>query len=125
MVLVGVRVLIGCATRRDDGERHRQPCCECRPEAHELNVLIVGVSRLTEAYIQAVAEFGSGRVNVAGIVGRHVGRLVASYPVLGLPEDIESVLDSLEVHRVAIDRIVVTVPFGDLSEEVQEAFLAR
>ena len=65
-----------------------------RPPA--LTVLIVGISRLTEAYLQAAAELVPGRIRVAGLVGRtdrHAGQLVASYPVLGVPEDIEHILN--------------------------------
>ncbi len=126
MVLVGARVLhrLRHAARRR--RRGTAVFCDAAAKGSELSVLILGVNRLTETYIQALNELGSGRIHVAGIVGRadrHVGRLVASYPVLGLPEDIESVLDSLEVHGVAVDRVVVTVAFDSLSEEVQKAIL--
>ena len=75
-----------------------------------------------ETYIQVLEKPGSRRrIHVAGNVGRtdrQVERPVASFPVLELPEDIEHVPDSLEVHGVAIDRLVVTAPFGSLLEEM-------
>ena len=93
-----------------------------RPPA--LTVLVVGISRLTEAYLQAAAELVPGRIRVAGLVGCtdiHTGQLVASYPVLGVPEDIERILNALDVHGIHADRIVVATRFEALSPEAREA----
>ena len=131
-IIVGVMVLVGARVihRARHAARQRRRTSDALrrvPEnAHQLNVLVVGVSRLTEAYIHALAELGMGRVRVAGIVGsahRHVGRIVASHPVLGRAEDIESVLNRLEVHGVAIDRIVVAMPFELLPCEIVKRLL--
>ena len=131
-IIVGVIVLVGARVihraRHAARQRRRTPDALRRvsENAHQLNVLVVGVSRLTEAYIHASAELGMGRVRVAGIVGsahRHVGRIVASHPVLGRAEDIESVINRLEVHGVAIDRIVVAMPFELLPCEIVERLL--
>jgi lipopolysaccharide/colanic/teichoic acid biosynthesis glycosyltransferase len=43
--------------------------------------------------------------------------------VLGLPKDLECVLDSLDLHGVVISRIVVAEPFRCLPKDVQEALL--
>lgn len=126
MVLVGARVLHRLRHAARQRRKGSAVFSDTSAKRGELSVLILGVNRLTETYIQALNELGSGRIHVAGIVGRtdrHVGRLVASYPVLGLPEDIESILDSLDVHGVVIDRVVVTTPFDRLSKEVQMAIL--
>ncbi|MBI4723648.1 MAG: sugar transferase [Rhodomicrobium sp.] len=87
-------------------------------------VLIVGVTRLAETYLQAIAEFVPGQIKVAGFIGqseRYVGRLIATYPVLGVPEQIEDILDRLDVHGISADRIVVACAFQGLSPEAQEA----
>jgi lipopolysaccharide/colanic/teichoic acid biosynthesis glycosyltransferase len=123
MVLVSARVL---HRMRHSSRRKKAAAFEVSAKNCEINVLVVGLTRLTEAYLQTLSDFGSGRINVAGIVARadrHVGRLVGSYPILGVPEDIESVLDALETHGVAVDRIVVAAPFADLTEEAREALL--
>jgi lipopolysaccharide/colanic/teichoic acid biosynthesis glycosyltransferase len=89
-------------------------------------VLIVGISKLTETYLQAMAELAPSRIQIGGLVGhsgRHVGRLVATHPILGVPGDIENILDRLEVHGVNIDRIVVASPFSALSATEREALL--
>jgi hypothetical protein len=89
-------------------------------------VLLVGLSRLSETYLQAMAELAPGRIRVAGLVGRaegQVGRLVAGYQVFGRPEEIERVLADLDVHGVTVDRIIVTDPFRALTREAHEALL--
>ena len=126
MVLVGARVLHQLVHRARQRRKSSAALMRVPAKSYETTVLVVGVTRLTEAYIQALAELASGRVRLAGLVGRtdrHVGRLVASHPILGVPEDIESILNGLDVHGVTIDRIVVAAPFSDLSLEVQEALL--
>jgi lipopolysaccharide/colanic/teichoic acid biosynthesis glycosyltransferase len=123
MVLVGARVLhrLRHSSRRKKATTFPAPAKPC-----EINVLVVGLTRLTDAYLQTLSDFGSGRINVAGIVARadrHIGRLVGSHPILGSPEDIEGVLDALETHGVVIDRVVVAASFSDLAVEARDALL--
>ena len=94
--------------------------------SHQSNVLIVGISRLTKVYLQAIDEFAPGRIRIAGLLGhadRHVGRLVATHPVIGVPSEIDHILNGLNVHGVAIDQIVVASSFGSLPAEDREALL--
>jgi lipopolysaccharide/colanic/teichoic acid biosynthesis glycosyltransferase len=128
--IVGVMALVGARVvhrlRHSSRRRKASATLAIGAKSIEINILILGVTRLTEAYLQALDEMASGRINVAGIVGRvdrHVGRLVASHPVLGLPKDLESVLDSQDLHGVVIHRIVVAEPFSSLPEDVQRALL--
>ncbi len=111
-------------------KQHRKTAAKLlRPETGKSaaqTVLIVGFSRLAEAYLQAVAELAPTQVKIAGLAGgaeRQAGRLVATYPVLGRPEDLGAILDKLEVHGVLVDRIVVAADFHALSLEAQEALL--
>jgi FlaA1/EpsC-like NDP-sugar epimerase len=74
------------------------------------SVLIVGISKLAEAYLQAAAQLAPGQMKVAGLVGRserHTGRLVATYPVLGTPERLAAILGGLDVHGVTVNCIVI------------------
>ena len=121
MVLVAARVIHRLRHAARQRRRTSEALRQAAEKAQQLNVLVVGVGRLTEAYIQALAELGMGRVKVAGIVGnahRHVGRLVANHPVLGQAEDVEGVLNRLEVHGVTIDRIVIAMPFERLPRAI-------
>jgi lipopolysaccharide/colanic/teichoic acid biosynthesis glycosyltransferase len=128
--IVGVMALVGARVvhrlRHSYRRRKASSTAPVLTKSREINVLILGVTRLTEAYLQAVDEMASGYINVAGIVGRvdrHVGRIVANHPVLGLPKDLESILDSLDLHGVVIHRIVVAEPFSGLPQDVQRTLL--
>jgi lipopolysaccharide/colanic/teichoic acid biosynthesis glycosyltransferase len=92
----------------------------------EVTVLVVGESPLTETYLTALAESGRTHINVAGLLAEapnHVGRLFTGYPILGVAEDVENIIDGLDVHGVSVDGIVLVTPFNDLSESAREALI--
>ena len=125
-LLIGARVLARNyhAWRR----RGRKPnVMESNAADARENVLVIGLNRVTELYLESVAEFASDRIAIAGLLGRddrHTGRLVQSQKVLGTPREVASVLQDLELHGVFVDRIVVTVPNAKLTPEAREALLA-
>lgn len=87
-------------------------------------LLLIGLSPLTEAYLQSVAELAPRRFQVAGVLGhshRHVGRLVGAHKVLGTPEQLEQVLFELDVNGIVVDRLVVTASFASLSPPARKA----
>ncbi len=87
------------------------------------DVIIVGLSRLTETYLRSIEEIAPNRIKVAGLVGhkdRHVGRLMGRYEILGQPEDIESILADLQVHGIKVDTIVVAKEPESLSAVAKE-----
>lgn len=122
--LVGVRV--GMRVRYAARRRPVVPVLPISGEHRQQNVLVLGLNSIAELYLRTIEEFGGERVKVAGLIGRgdhHVGRLVQQYPILGVPEGIMSVIDSLSVHGVVIDRIIVAMPFDALSAEAREELL--
>lgn len=128
VALVSARVLFRTLHDRRRVQRFRSPSQESDlvPAAQSQNVLIVGLSYLTEAYLISINELAPSHIRVAGILGakeRHIGRLVASQPVLGTPEQVERIVDDLDIHGVKVSRLVVTVPFANLSQEAQDALL--
>jgi lipopolysaccharide/colanic/teichoic acid biosynthesis glycosyltransferase len=114
--LVGVRVL---ARASHDRRVRSAPA----PSDGVETVLVIGLNKLAELYLQCLAEFDSGRVRIAGFLGEEgrVGLSVHSHPVLGTPEQIASTLRRLETHGVFVDRILVAMPRDDLSRAVQDA----
>jgi lipopolysaccharide/colanic/teichoic acid biosynthesis glycosyltransferase len=125
--LVGVRVV---SRLHHAGRDDRLAAPHGLPSYNSLDapetVLLVGINRITELYLRSVAEFSLGQIKVAGLLAtkeRHTGRLVQEHTILGMPEEIASVLRSLEVHGVCTDRIVVTVAFHSLSARAQAALL--
>jgi lipopolysaccharide/colanic/teichoic acid biosynthesis glycosyltransferase len=87
-------------------------------------ILLVGVSRLTETYLQALKDFAPPNLRIAGLLGhkaQHVGRIVASYKILCTAEGIERTLLELKISGVVIDRVIVTVPMHSLSDDALAA----
>jgi lipopolysaccharide/colanic/teichoic acid biosynthesis glycosyltransferase len=125
--LIGARVLYRL---RHDARQARRKAMAPLKVVDELaaeTVLLVGLTSLTETYLQSAAEFAPRRIKVAGILGRrdrHVGRFVAAYKVLGLPEDIEQVVSELDVEGVSIKRIVITASPSGLSSAARKAIAA-
>lgn len=126
-LMVGARVLFRYKHhRRHQRRSHFEPVRASTPSSRA-NILVVGVTRLTETYLQAVEELSSDTIRIVGLLGtkdRHVGRLVATLPVFGVAEDIETVLRDLEPHGTTINRVVVTCPFSELSPGAQSKLLA-
>lgn len=117
-LLIGARVLHKIA---HDGRQIRKASAGFlrHTDAEPVStLLVVGISKLAETYLQAITELAPGRIVIAGVVGRtdrHVGRLVATHPVLGELRDIDDILNDLEVHGIAIDKIVVATSFDALT----------
>ena len=90
------------------------------------NVLIVGLSHVTELYIKCVGSMAMGRIHIEGVLEEDpekMGRFIHFTKVIGQPRDLTSLMGMFNVHGVKIDRIVVTVPFKDLSDESREVLL--
>jgi lipopolysaccharide/colanic/teichoic acid biosynthesis glycosyltransferase len=118
--LVGVRV----AARLRNNGRGRAAARPLQAAGAPENILVVGVNLITELYLRSLAEFSAGRVQVMGLLAakeRNTGRLVQRYRILGRPEQIAGILGDLEVHGAPIGRIVVTLPFEELSPEARAA----
>ena len=120
--LVGVRV----ASRL----RHasRRPAQDVAPSLSDppQTVLVVGLNTVTELFLRSVEDLAADRIKVAGLLGSNEqvrGLLMRRYPVLGVPEELEKVLNELEVHGVSVNRIVITTAFGQLAQTAQEALL--
>ena len=86
----------------------------------------MGVNRLAEVYVRSLADFAAQRFSIVGFLANGTqlnGRLLRSYKVLGVPEDLLKVAQELEVHGTWLDRIVVTEDLGRLSQPARQALL--
>jgi lipopolysaccharide/colanic/teichoic acid biosynthesis glycosyltransferase len=91
--------------------------------SHEA-ILVVGVNTVTELFLLSVKEFASQWIQVAGILAEEPtmrGRTIQQKPVLGSVEELQQILQSLEVHGVAINRIVVATPADRLQPRSLES----
>ena len=94
-------------------------------QPHE-TVLVVGVNTVAELFLLSVKEFASQRIQVAGILAEEPtmrGRAIQQKPVLGTVEELQDILQSLEVHGVAVDRIVVATAADRLRPRALETLL--
>jgi lipopolysaccharide/colanic/teichoic acid biosynthesis glycosyltransferase len=89
-------------------------------------VLVVGVNTVAELYLLSVKEFASRRVQVAGLLVEEpqmLGRTIQQTPILGTVEQLQDILQSLEVHGVTVDRIVVATAADRLQPRALEILL--
>lgn len=125
--LVGTRVIARERHRRRGGSRRVTPGTVDRPDGRAREtIIVVGLNRITELYLQSIAEFAPVTIAVAGLLGRHESIPAGSvhqHKILGMPENIASVLRELEVRGVIVDRIVITQPANQLSEVARAALL--
>jgi lipopolysaccharide/colanic/teichoic acid biosynthesis glycosyltransferase len=121
--LTGVRIAVRLLGERSTHMGSQLEATCAGPE----HVLIVGVSEVTELYLRSVSEFAQGHVSVAGILSsgpKLHGRYLRMHEILGKPENVEKVLTELDLHGVAVERIIVMQPFERLSKDAREALLA-
>ncbi|MEL6373720.1 MAG: sugar transferase [Pseudomonadota bacterium] len=87
-------------------------------------VLIVGINRVADLYINAVVELADDTISIAGFLARssrHKGMVVHDHRVWGTTSEIERILPDLAVRGLFVSRIVVTLPREKLSFADREA----
>lgn len=124
--MIGARVLFRAHHARR--QRRRALAAQFKPAADPevSHALVVGVSRLAEAYLQAVSDLAKGRVKVVGLLAEkphQQGRLLQSIPVIGHPDKVDDVVRNLGLHGIDVDRIVIAMPFETLSADAQAELL--
>jgi lipopolysaccharide/colanic/teichoic acid biosynthesis glycosyltransferase len=121
--MAGVRIAVRLLGERASRKRLQSEEPSIGPE----HVLIVGVSDVTELYLRSVSEFAQGHVSVVGILSsgpKMHGRFIRMHKILGRPENVQKILSELDLHGVAVERIIVMQPFEQLSKDAREALLA-
>lgn len=89
--------------------------------------LIIGANEVAEFYIRRVERLSLENIAIEGILDEDpssMSRLLRSIQVLGSPANIHETVNSLAIHGININRIVVAVPFNSLSEKSREALRA-
>jgi lipopolysaccharide/colanic/teichoic acid biosynthesis glycosyltransferase len=116
--LVGARLL----TRASHDRRVRSVPAHAPSDGVD-TILVIGLNRVAELYLECLAEVHSRHVRIAGLLGDggRVGLSVYSHPVLGTPDQVTSALRRLETHGVFVDRILVAMSRNDLSSAAQDA----
>ena len=87
---------------------------------HKQNILIIGLSHLTELYLRWVNEIEKNSISVLGILDETEnlkGRSVQSCKVIGTPKDLLSLVEKYKIHGIDIHRIIITIPENKLSKK--------
>lgn len=125
LLLVALMSALRSAMRLRHGRRSRAPAAPALAmEPHAEQVLVVGLNAVAELFVRSAQHFARHTIHVVGMLGRHDrhrGRSLHGIAVLGLPEELLSVLQRLEVHGVAVGRIVVAVSPNELSQAARDA----
>ena len=72
----------------------------------------MGVNTISELFLLSVQEFASQQIQVAGILAEEPtmrGRAIRQKQILGTVDELQNILQSLEVHGITVDRIVVAI----------------
>jgi lipopolysaccharide/colanic/teichoic acid biosynthesis glycosyltransferase len=81
-------------------------------------ILVIGINTISDLFFRSVREFAP-HCRIAGVLAvdsTFRGRTIQRHEVLGTVDHLHGILESLHVHGVAVDRIVVTVPQRSLSQ---------
>jgi lipopolysaccharide/colanic/teichoic acid biosynthesis glycosyltransferase len=125
-LIVSILIAARCAARflytrqihvNGNGRANEQP--------HE-TILVMGLNTVTELFLLSVKEFASQKLQVVGVIAEETsmrGRAIQQNKVLGTVEELPDILRSLEVHGVAVNRIVVTTPADRLRRSSLERLL--
>lgn len=73
-------------------------------------VIIIGANRLASFYIGLAKRSPPGSCRVVGLLDERkglVGRRISGIPILGLPGDLEAIVEELAVHGVDVGRVIV------------------
>src|SRR5262249_29798560 len=126
VLIVGVLISARVAARQ---WFQRKACRAAQPQAHSRpreTVLEPGVNAVNELFLQSVREIAPHQIEVAGVITEDSmlrGRTIQQRPILGTIDELSKVLGSLQVHGVAIDRIVVATAADRLSPHALESLL--
>ncbi|HEX3944646.1 MAG TPA: sugar transferase [Rhizomicrobium sp.] len=114
--LIGVRAW----SRRSDAlyrPKIDQPRCE------ELDfVIIVGATRLAWFFSKMVEELSSRELRIIGIIDERpqlVNRTVNGYTIIGLPENLPTIIDEYAIHGINITKVIVAVAPKELTHKAR------
>lgn len=123
LLTTALMTTVRVGTRLRHSQRSRTPAAEIANLFKGETVLVLGLSWIADLFLKSIRETGGEYVSIAGVIGpknQHRGRLFQTYPILGTPEELQTILKQLEVHGVYVDRVVVATPLQNLSSDARE-----
>jgi lipopolysaccharide/colanic/teichoic acid biosynthesis glycosyltransferase len=111
---------------RLNNPRHAPKSYEPRCEELE-SIIVIGATRLAWFFSMMVEEFSSRERRIVAIIDespRLVNRTLNGYTIVGLPENLSSIIDEYATHGVAIRKVVVAAHPKELTGKTQTKVLA-
>jgi lipopolysaccharide/colanic/teichoic acid biosynthesis glycosyltransferase len=74
------------------------------------HIIMIGSSRLTSLYIKLLQAHAPGQREIIAVLDenpRLFGRTVCGVPVVGPPEQLDSVIEEFAVHGISADRVII------------------
>jgi lipopolysaccharide/colanic/teichoic acid biosynthesis glycosyltransferase len=114
--LIGVRTWSRLSGMRR-GSQNGQPRCE------EIeSVMVIGATRLAWFFSTMVEELSSAERRIVAILDERpqlINRTLNGYSVIGIPENLSTIIDEYAAHGVEINRIVVAEDPENLTEKTR------
>jgi lipopolysaccharide/colanic/teichoic acid biosynthesis glycosyltransferase len=86
-------------------------------------IIIIGANRLTTAYIHLLRAYAPQQQPITAILDENpgmVGRAIAGVQIMGMPQELEALINEFAIHGVGTDRVVVAGEVDFLSEPVMQ-----
>ena len=74
------------------------------------HIVMIGSNRLSSLYIKMLDAYSRGRRRVVAVLDDRrqiVGRAIEGVRIVGVPQDLEAIVDEFAVHGIRIDRVIV------------------
>ena len=102
-----------CVFERDRGRPSQRP-------ANDEHIVMIGSNRLSLLFIKMLEAYARGRQRVVAMLDERshmVGRAIEGVRILGIPQDLDAIVEEFAVHGIRIDRVIVGGERDLLSDE--------
>lgn len=111
-LLVGARLLVRNHHARTSVAWDESPLASIESNMRAEAVLLIGVNHLSQMLINRIGALSDGEMRIGGVLAvndRANGRSLGGHLVFGPHENLPSILRKLELHGIAIRRIMLTI----------------
>ena len=94
--------------------------------AVQTHAVVVGLTQVAELYLRCVKDLADQDMSVVGILDEDPGlrgRSLGNCRTIGVPADLPKILAEYNIHGIEISKVVLAMPFDDLSDLSREVLL--
>ncbi len=92
----------------------------------QTHALVVGLTQVAELYLRCVKDLADQDMSVVGILDEDPalrGRTLDDCRTIGVPADLPRILAEYNIHGIEISKVVLAMPFEDLSDLSRQVLL--